>query len=75
MDLLAAKISEVSADVWNEDNEQIASLKAKYVAARQKIDELKHSGEGVWGNLKAGIELAKTAIGEAMDSARSRFRQ
>lgn len=75
IDSLTVKAGEVSADARSECNEQIASLKAKQTAARQKIDELQHSGEGAWEDLKTGIELAWSAIGEAIDSARSRFRQ
>lgn len=74
IDSLAAKASEVSADVRSEYNEQIASLKIKHAAARQKIDEIQHSGESAWEDLKAGTELAWDAIGEAFDSAKSRFR-
>jgi len=33
-----------------------------------------HSGEGAWGDMKTGIELAWTSMGEAIDSARSRFK-
>ncbi|MFZ3207327.1 MAG: hypothetical protein WA140_00610 [Geobacteraceae bacterium] len=64
IDTLSAKTSEISADVRNEYNEQIASLKAKRAAARQKIEDLDQSGESAW-----------TGIGEAVDSARSSFRQ
>ena len=74
VDTLAAKAGKVSEDVRNEYNEQIESLKAKQAAARQKIEELQHSGESAWGDLKSGIELAWTAMGEAIDSARSRFK-
>lgn len=75
IDSLTAKVSEVSADVRSEYNEQIASLKTKQAAARQKIEELQQAGESAWEDLKAGIELAWIAIGEAVDSAGSRFRQ
>ena len=74
IDNLSAKASEVSADVRSEYNEQIASLKVKQAAARQKIDEMQKSGESAWKDLKAGIELAWSAIGEAVDSAKSRFK-
>ena len=74
IDALTAKAGKVSSDVKNEYNEQIESLKAKQAAARQKIEELQHSGESAWGDLKSGIELAWTAMGEAIDSARSRFK-
>jgi hypothetical protein len=74
IDTLTAKAGEVTADVKHEYREQIESLKAKQASARLKIDELKHSGEGAWGDLKTGIELAWTSMGEAIDSARSRFK-
>lgn len=71
---LTAKAGEVSADVKAEYHEQIESLQAKQAAARQKIEELQQAGEGAWADLKSGIELAWTAMGEAIDSARSRFK-
>ena len=74
IDTLTAKAGEVTADVKNEYNEQIESLKAKQAGARQKIEELQQAGESAWGDLKSGIELAWTAMGEAIDSARSRFK-
>ena len=74
IDNLSAKASEVSADVRSEYNEQIAALRVKQAAARQKIDEMQKSGESAWKDLKAGIELAWSAIGEAVDSAKKRFK-
>ena len=46
----------------------------KQAATREKIEELQTSGESAWDDLKAGIELAWTAMGEAIDSAKSRFK-
>ena len=74
IDTLTAKANEVSADIRSEYNEQIESLKSKQAAARQKIEEVQQAGEGAWGDLKSGIELALSAMGEAIDSARSRFK-
>ncbi|MHB8121399.1 MAG: sll1863 family stress response protein [Desulfuromonadaceae bacterium] len=74
IDNLSAKASEVSADVRSEYNEQIAALRVKQAAARQKIDEMQKSGESAWKDLKVGIELAWSAIGEAVDSAKKRFK-
>jgi chromosome segregation ATPase len=73
IDTLTAKAGEVASDVKHEYHEQIESLKAKQTTARQKIEELQHSGGGAWVDLKTGIELAWTSMGEAIDSARSRF--
>ena len=74
IDKLVAKAGEVKADAKNEYAEQIASLKAKQTAAREKIEELQTSGESAWDDLKSGVELAWTAMGEAIDSAKSRFK-
>lgn len=74
IDTLTAKAGEVKSDVKNEYNEQIESLKAKRAAALQKIEELQHAGESAWEDLKSGLDLAWTAMGEAIDSARSRFK-
>jgi uncharacterized coiled-coil DUF342 family protein len=74
IDTLTAKAGEVTADVKNECNEQIESLKAKQIATRQKIEELQHAGESAWEDLKLGIDMAWTSMGEAIDSAKSRFK-
>ncbi|HBA71686.1 MAG: hypothetical protein A2X82_09365 [Geobacteraceae bacterium GWC2_55_20] len=74
IDVLTDKASEVSSEVRAEYNDQIAVLKTKQASARQKIDELQKSGGSAWEDLKAGIELAWSAIGEAVDSAKSRFK-
>ena len=71
---LTAKAGEVTTDIKNEYREQIELLKVKQANARQKIEELQHSGEGAWGDLKTGIELAWASMEEAIDSARSRFK-
>jgi uncharacterized coiled-coil DUF342 family protein len=74
IDKLAAKASVVSADLRSEYTEEMAALKVKQAVARQKIEEVQKSGESAWQDLKAGADLAWTAIGEAIDSAKSRFK-
>ena len=74
IDTLIAKAGEVKADAKQEYTEQIASLKVKQNAAKEKIEELQQSGGSAWEDLKSGIELAWTAMGEAIDSAKSRFK-
>lgn len=74
IDKLTARANEVRADVKSDYYEQIATLKIKQTAARQKIEELQHAGENAWEDVKSGIDLALTAMGEAIDSARSRFK-
>ena len=74
IDRLTAKAGEVTTDVKNECDSQIDSLKAKQSVTRQKIEELQHAGGNAWEDLKSGVELSLTAMGEAIHSARSRFR-
>jgi len=74
IDTLSARADKATADFRSEYAGQISALKEKQAAARQKIEELQHSGEGAWEDLKSGMELAWTAIGEAVDSAKSRFK-
>jgi hypothetical protein len=74
IDKLAARADEVSAELQSEYAEQIAALKAKQSAARQKIEEVQKSGESAWQDLKAGADLVWTVIGESIDSAKSRFK-
>ncbi|HEY5522050.1 MAG TPA: coiled coil domain-containing protein [Desulfuromonadaceae bacterium] len=74
IDTLIAKAGGVKADVKNEYNEQIESLKAKQASARLKIEELQQVGECAWKDLKSGIDLAWTAMGEAIKLAKSRFK-
>ena len=74
IDKLAAKAGEVSANLRSEYNEEMAALKVKQAVARQKLETMQKSGESAWQDLKAGIDLAWTAIGESIDSAKSRFK-
>jgi uncharacterized coiled-coil DUF342 family protein len=74
IDTLTVKAGEVTADLKKEYNEHIDTLKAKQAVARQKIEELQQAGESAWVDLKSGIELAWISMGEAIDSARSRFK-
>ncbi|MDU0460956.1 MAG: hypothetical protein RW306_19675 [Geobacteraceae bacterium] len=74
IDILTSRANEVSAEIRSEYNEQIVSLKSKQAAARQKIEEIQKCSESAWEDMKTGIDLAWTAIGQAIDSAKSRFR-
>jgi uncharacterized coiled-coil DUF342 family protein len=74
IDKLAARANAVSADLRSEYNEEMAALKAKQAVARQKMEEMQKSGESAWQDLKAGVDMAWTAIGESIDSAKSRFK-
>jgi len=74
IDQLSAKASEVSVDLKSEYAEQIEALKAKQAVARQKIEAFQQAGGSAWEDMKVGLDLAWTAVGEAIDSAKSRFK-
>ena len=71
---LSAKAGKVTAGLRVEYGEQIESLAAKQAVARQKLGELQQAGGSAWEDLKAGIEQAWSAMGEAIDLAKSRFK-
>lgn len=54
---------------------QIAALRVRQDEARAKLESLRNAGEGAWQDLKAGVELAWEAIGEAIESARTHFKK
>jgi len=74
IDKLAAKADVVSGELKKDYAEQIAALKVKQAAAREKMEEVQKSGESAWEDLKSGAELAWSAIAESIDSAKSRFK-
>ena len=74
IDRLVARAGDVKAEAKQEYAEQIESLQTKRAAALAKIEELQKSGESAWEDLKSGIELAWAAMGEAINSAKSRFK-
>lgn len=74
IDKLTARASEVREDLKQDYAGQLEALKAKQAVARQRIEELQKSGGSAWEDLKTGIELAWSAVSEAIDSAKSRFK-
>lgn len=74
IDVLAAKADRAEADARAEYHKQIESLRGKRDHARKRMDELQQSGEGAWEDLKAGVDMAWDALGEAVSSAKSRFK-
>jgi hypothetical protein len=74
IDKMKARAKKADADGQVEYYKQIEELRMKQDAARAKLSELKRAGEGAWEDLKSGMELAWDSLGDAMKSARSRFK-
>ncbi len=73
IDALAAKAEHAEAGARETYRKQIATLRTRQDEARTRLESLRNAGEGVWQDMKAGVELAWDAIGEALESARSRL--
>ena len=74
IDKLKAKADQVEADSKIEYQKQIKILKSKRDEIEKKVSEISRSGEQAWEDLKAGVDLAREAMSEAIKSATSRLK-
>lgn len=74
IDALVAKADQAEGQLRAEYHGQIESLRGKWEDARKRLNQLQEAGEGAWEDLKAGVEIAWEAIGEAIRSVKSRFK-
>jgi len=74
IDKLKAQAEGEKADKKIEYYEQIDKLKSMKASANEKLTELQNASDDAWEDLKAGIENAWSSLGDALNSARSRFK-
>jgi hypothetical protein len=74
IDKLMVKADQAGAETRAEYHRHIASLRSQRDAAKKKFEHLQDAGEGAWQDMRAGVELAWDAMGEAIDSVKSRFK-
>ncbi len=74
IDKLAAKAQQTEADAKIEYQQQIDALKHQRQEVKNKLADLKQSGEDSWEDLRAGLDLAFESMSEAIRSAMSRFK-
>ena len=48
-------------------------MRSRQDEMKQKLKELKNSGDDAWTDIVAGVESAQGALGNALRSAQSRF--
>lgn len=73
IDKLEAKFRERKADANIDYSTKIEELKRKREEMRNKLDQLQRSGEDAWQDIKAGVEGARSALSDALQSAKERF--
>ena len=70
---LKARADKAEADARLDYYKHIENLRAMQEAARAKLSALHQAGDDAWEDLKAGLDSAWGALGEAVRSAVSRF--
>jgi len=75
IDILKAKAEKSKVEVKIKYLEQIRELKGKQEAAKQRLHELRESGDEAWGDFKEGVEDALREMKKALKSAASRFKK
>ena len=73
IDKLEAKARQKEAEIKTDYQERIDVLETKREEANDKLAALQSAGDAAWQDLKSGVELAASALGEAVKSARTRF--
>ncbi len=74
IDKLEAQSRQKEVEFQEDLQKRIEELKTKRQSTRKKLEELQSAGGSAWQDLKAGVEEAASALGQALDSARTRFR-
>lgn len=74
IDKLATKASQSKTEMRAEYDKHVEELRTKRDEAKNNLERLQSAGEGAWEDMKAGVEMAWDAIGEAIDSAKSHFK-
>lgn len=74
IDKLEARSRQKEAEVQEDLEKRITALKTKRQATGEKIEKLQSAGESAWQDLKIGVEEAVGALGQALESARARFK-
>jgi len=74
IDRIEAKADQADAESKIEYEKQLEDLRAKRRDLEEKIAKLQQAGDDAWEDLKAGIDSAWDALGNALKSAASRFK-
>jgi uncharacterized coiled-coil DUF342 family protein len=73
-DQLENKADEAKAEIRTKFQKEVQDLKTKRKELNEKIGVLRKSGEVAWEDVKVGADIAYQALGEALKSAKSRFK-
>jgi len=74
IDRMKAKADQAEADMRAQYEAQIKEMQGKQQAAWEKLEEMRQASDSAWEDLKAGMEIARDAFGNAVKSALGRFK-
>lgn len=74
IDKLQEKTGQMASGAREKYKKQIEDLRAKQKEAQSKMDELQKAGGEAWVELKGGMDKAWKAMGEAVNSAKTKFK-
>ena len=74
IDLLTAKTGKMKVEAQVEYEKHIRDLRSQFEETRKKLDDIERSRADAFADLKVGLERASIALGEAFESAKTRFK-
>jgi uncharacterized protein YhaN len=74
IDKLKARADKAAADTRQGYYDEIEALRAKQASMQAKLQELKTSGDGAWGDLKEGLDLSWNQVKDSFNKAAARFK-
>jgi len=75
IDILKAKAEKAKAEAKITYLKQIEELRSKQESVKQKVHQLKGSGEEAWEDVKKGVDNAFADLRQALKQAASRFKK
>ncbi|OGP59889.1 MAG: hypothetical protein A2162_10040 [Deltaproteobacteria bacterium RBG_13_52_11b] len=75
IDILKAKAEKSKVEVKIKYLQQIEELRSKQGVLKERLGELKESGDEAWGDVKDGLEDALDEMKKALKRATSRFKK
>lgn len=75
IDLLKAKVEKAKVEAKIKYYEKIEDLRAKQEVLKQKLQDLKGSGDEAWEELKTGVDKALDDLKDVINRAISRFKE
>ena len=68
-----ARVDQAKSEVQVEYRKHVEELKAQHRELEAKMVDLQKTGKEAWEDMKIGVDLARRALGDSIEKAKSRF--